>query len=397
MSGRCVPPRNGSLRIQASPGLLVAVEHGRDRVGHRAEVDGDVLGLHHQLAAGVEERGRAVAALLDVRRVGRADQHRAHLVAGGAQRADQHLQRDRVEARAHRASLRAARCPRVVDLRAPAGRQHQGRLRAARTRTGPRPRCPAGGSPAQRPRPRATRRRTRARRLAALEGALAGGRAGAAPGRARRAPGGRSTSSTSAVGVAVAVTALVLGARSPRRAARDRALAAGDRELEGLAAVAQLVGDLGAWRRRAPRRERLARARRTSAAMRSAVSSSPRSITVRAVSRRRSEASRPSADSTPLARGQRIRSIPSSAGDRRRVHRPGAAERHQREAARVDAALDRDDAQRARPSRGSRSARCPRRRRAARARARPRAARPRRFAASASSATPPASSDAGPR
>ena len=77
--------------------LVALAEHGGDRVGHRAEVDGDVLGLHHQLAGGVEQRGRAVVALLDVGRVSGADQRRAHLVAGGSQPADQHLQRDRVE------------------------------------------------------------------------------------------------------------------------------------------------------------------------------------------------------------------------------------------------------------------------------------------------------------
>ena len=38
--------------------------------------------------------------------------------------------------------------------------------------------------------------------------------------------------------------------------------------------------------------------------------------------------------------------MPELGGDRRRVHRAGAAERQQREAARVDAALDRDHAQR---------------------------------------------------
>ena len=93
-----------AVGVVEDPGLagpLLEVEHGGDRVGHRAEVDGDVLGLHHQLAAGVEERGRAVVALLDVGRVGGADQGRAHLLAGGAQAADHHLQRDRVEA-AHR-------------------------------------------------------------------------------------------------------------------------------------------------------------------------------------------------------------------------------------------------------------------------------------------------------
>jgi hypothetical protein len=45
---------------------MVFVEDRLDRRRHRAEVDGDVLGLHDQLAMGVEERGRAVAALLDV-------------------------------------------------------------------------------------------------------------------------------------------------------------------------------------------------------------------------------------------------------------------------------------------------------------------------------------------
>jgi hypothetical protein len=43
--------------------LLLAEDRG-DGVWHRAEVDRDVLGLHHQLAARVEDRGRAVMALL---------------------------------------------------------------------------------------------------------------------------------------------------------------------------------------------------------------------------------------------------------------------------------------------------------------------------------------------
>ena len=67
---------------------------------------------------------------------------------------------------------------------------------------------------------------------------------------------------------------------------------------------------------------------------------------MRAVSRRRSDAQRPSAESTPLARGQRMLVDLELVGDRRGVHRAGAAERHQREAARVDSALDGDHAQR---------------------------------------------------
>ena len=48
------------------------------------------------LAAWVEQRGGGVAALLDVGRVGGADEHHAHLVAGRAERAEHHLERDRV-------------------------------------------------------------------------------------------------------------------------------------------------------------------------------------------------------------------------------------------------------------------------------------------------------------
>ena len=67
------------------PGGVVLADHRRDRGGHRAEVDRDVLGLHDHLALGVEQRARGVAALLDVGRVRGLDQHRAHLLAGGAQ------------------------------------------------------------------------------------------------------------------------------------------------------------------------------------------------------------------------------------------------------------------------------------------------------------------------
>ena len=260
---------------------------------------------------GVEQRGRAVAALLDVRRVGRADQHRAHLVAGGAQRADQDLERDRVERRAQLIGLAPRTIgPGVVDLRAASRAAAPGSPRAARTRTGPRPRSRPAGSP------RSTSASShsppkRARRRVALE-PLA--RAARGP-RLRAGLDQRQADVDQldlGIGVAVAVAALVLGGEALGELARARALAGLDRELERLAAVAQLVGDLGRARRSRPSAERLAqrRAPRRRSARRSA--SSPRSITVRAVSRRRSEASSPSAESTPLARGQRIRSIPSS-------------------------------------------------------------------------------------
>ena len=50
MSGRWVPPANGSFRTHEHARRVVLVEDRRHRGGHRAEVHGDVLGLHHHLA-----------------------------------------------------------------------------------------------------------------------------------------------------------------------------------------------------------------------------------------------------------------------------------------------------------------------------------------------------------
>ena len=91
MSGRCVPPANGSFRIQASPGAGVVRAYRGDGVGKRAEVDRDVLGLRDHPPARVEEGGRAVAPLLDVRGEGGADEGRAHLVRDRAERGTDHL------------------------------------------------------------------------------------------------------------------------------------------------------------------------------------------------------------------------------------------------------------------------------------------------------------------
>ena len=201
-----------------------------------------MLGLHHQLAAAVEQRGRAVAALLDVRRVRGADQHRAHLVAGGAQRADQDLERDRVEARRSSSPLGDDRA-RVVDLGAPARAAAPGSPPAARTRTAPRPRRPSPGSP----------RRTsasshsppkRARRPARSSSSL-GGRRGRdlGPGLDQRQADRHQLDL--GLGVAVAVAALVLGGEALGELGGVGLSAPRDRQLERLAAVAQLVDDLG--------------------------------------------------------------------------------------------------------------------------------------------------------
>src|SRR6185436_8155248 len=88
----------GVVQHPGDPGLVRLAEHRRYGCGHRPEVDRDVLGLHANLAGRVEEGGRAVAALLGVRRVRRAHEDRAHLLAGGPQRAGDDLQLDRVEA-----------------------------------------------------------------------------------------------------------------------------------------------------------------------------------------------------------------------------------------------------------------------------------------------------------
>ena len=51
---------------------VALAEHRGDRGGHRAEVHRDVLGLHDHLPVGVEQAGRGVVSLLDVRRVARS-------------------------------------------------------------------------------------------------------------------------------------------------------------------------------------------------------------------------------------------------------------------------------------------------------------------------------------
>ena len=75
-------------------GRGVVAHHRGDRVRHRPQVDGDVLGLGDHPATLVEDRGRAVAPLLDVGREGGADEHRAHLLGDRAQRAAENLELD---------------------------------------------------------------------------------------------------------------------------------------------------------------------------------------------------------------------------------------------------------------------------------------------------------------
>ena len=75
--------RAAGVRIVDGPDVAAGravLHHGEDRVGHRPEMDGDVLGLRDHPPPVVEQRGRAVAPLLDVRGEGGAHQQRAHLL-----------------------------------------------------------------------------------------------------------------------------------------------------------------------------------------------------------------------------------------------------------------------------------------------------------------------------
>ena len=76
----------------------VALQNFRDDADEAAEMHRDVLGLAQGRAARVEQRGRAVAALLDVGRKAGADQRFAHLLDDRGQCAADHLDRDRVDA-----------------------------------------------------------------------------------------------------------------------------------------------------------------------------------------------------------------------------------------------------------------------------------------------------------
>ena len=68
-----------------------------DRVGHRAEVDRDVLGLRDHPAPLVEQRGRAVPPFLDVGRERGADQDGAHLLRDRPQGRADHLELNRCD------------------------------------------------------------------------------------------------------------------------------------------------------------------------------------------------------------------------------------------------------------------------------------------------------------
>ena len=121
MSGRCEPPRNGSLSTHTSPARDVALAHRGHGGGQRAQVHGDVLGLDDQPPVGVEQRGRAVAPLLDVGRQRAVDERRAHLLRDPAKRPDRDLELGGIH------DLEPQH-PVLVGLAGPAGRHQAGGL-----------------------------------------------------------------------------------------------------------------------------------------------------------------------------------------------------------------------------------------------------------------------------
>ena len=68
---------------------------------HQSEVEGDVLGLRHEVSAGRVDCGGAVPPVLDVRRQGGPDQCRPHLLGNGLEAVSHYLQGDRVRPLLH--------------------------------------------------------------------------------------------------------------------------------------------------------------------------------------------------------------------------------------------------------------------------------------------------------
>ncbi len=85
--------------------LRKARAQGCDRADHRAEMDRHAVRLGDHVAVGIEDRRRAVRALLDVGRERRAGQRRAHLLGGEEQIARHRLGGYRVCCRSHWATL----------------------------------------------------------------------------------------------------------------------------------------------------------------------------------------------------------------------------------------------------------------------------------------------------
>src|SRR5439155_19077156 len=90
--GEVRPARVGIVEDEDVFGPGVVVHDGVDRVGHGAEVDGDVLGLRDHSTLLVEQGGRAVAPLLDVGGERGMDEDGAYFFGDRAERAAENLE-----------------------------------------------------------------------------------------------------------------------------------------------------------------------------------------------------------------------------------------------------------------------------------------------------------------
>ena len=189
MSGRCVPPVNGSLTTQISPGCGSRARTAATASGIAPRWTGMCSAWAIIRPLLVEERGRAVAPLLDVGREGGADERGAHLLGDGAQRAPRTW-----SSNSH--SLVSRMCGSIPSPHPPGGIQHV--APSSSSVCGPSTRS---GSP--------------------------GGRRARAPGAVRR-PHGHELDRAAAVGVAVAL--LVRAWKRSASVGPER-----DRQLERLA------------------------------------------------------------------------------------------------------------------------------------------------------------------
>ncbi len=286
-----------------------------------------MLGLHHQIAFGAEQRAGRVPALLDVRRMAGPDQHRAHLLAGGSQCAGRDAQGDRVEA--HCFSIRI-----VPD--SSTSPDHPGGTASVASRSS----TTAG------PSIRLARLRlagddlgvavdgVSAASLGAL-GGLAHGlgvdlRAGCGRGGAKRHKLNLSLRVTVAVRLLVGLVEILLQMVAERH-----------RQLERLPAVAQLGDELHVS---------FGIAQLLAGALRQLVGLvlQVRGLQQHAALRVAAALGHHQTQRGQHARGPRAEDLrdPQLLGDRGRVQAAGAAERHQGEVAGVDAALDGHHAQR---------------------------------------------------
>ena len=328
MSGRCEPPRNGSLSTHTSPGATSCARTAATEAGSAPRWTG-------MCSAWITSRPAASNSAVE--------QSRRSLMLGdsalwiSAVPISSAIPRSEPTATCSSAAFTRSLQPQdalLVGRAGPAGRDEAGRLRELHDRRALDLGAGRQAGPAQHlgvdvlalPADRAARSARRRRWPIART---------SAPGRHRGSAQGHQLDGPVAVGVAVA--ALVLGVERVREPVR---VLERHQQLERLAGVAQ-VG-----RRRVPPPRRAASASSAGGARRARSASASGRSRLREASRRRSAAARPTRGQHAAGGQAEHLRRPELGGELARVQRPGAAERDQRRPRRVVAALDRHHAQR---------------------------------------------------